>query len=248
MEKVNRFPSNRQGSGEGRSGEPAVGHESESFQTSYFTTMVFIIDDELVPESLELLLRSAVWQPTTFASVQEFLDRSRTAVPCCLVSLPGLDDQQLLNGIPVERTDLPIVFIPAWGDVPKRLQAMERGGVEFLTKPFKAEVFLTALRRALERSRLALIHETEMKELQDRYASLSPRERQVMELLFSGLLNKQVGGELGISEHTVKVHRGRLMRKMQANSFAHLVRMAARLHLTALPWGVQRVLVKPREP
>jgi FixJ family two-component response regulator len=197
--------------------------------------IVFIVDDDIsVRESLELLIQTQGWQPETFASAGEFLDRPRALVPSCLIldlSLPGLDGLELQKRIAVERTDLPIIFITGYGDVPKTVQAMKAGAVEFLTKPFNDEVLLTAVRQALERSRLALSRDTEMQELRDRYASLTPRERQVMALVVSGLLNKQVGGELGISEITVKAHRGQVMQKMKADSLAALVRMAAKLHI-----------------
>ena len=198
--------------------------------------IVFVVDDDVsVRESLELLIQSEGWRAKTFASAQEFLDCSRAVVPNCLVldvSLPGLDGLELQKRIATERTDMPIIFITGYGDVPKTVQAMKGGAVEFLTKPFNDEVLLTAIRQALERSRLALAHETEMHEIQDRYASLTPRERQVMALVVSGLLNKQVGGQLGISEITVKAHRGQVMQKMNANSLADLVKMDERLHLT----------------
>jgi FixJ family two-component response regulator len=201
------------------------------------TTMpiVFIVDDDIsVRESLELLIQTQGWQPETFASAGEFLDRPRALVPSCLVldiSLPGLNGLELQKRVAVERTDMPIIFITGYGDVPKTVQAMKAGAVEFLTKPFNDEVLLGAVRQALERSRLALSHDTEMHELRDRYASLTPRERQVMMLVVSGLLNKQVGGELGISEITVKAHRGQVMQKMKADSLAALVKMAAKLHI-----------------
>jgi len=199
--------------------------------------IIFIVDDDIsVRESLELLLQNEGWQPKTFASAQEFLDCPRAVVPSCLVldvSLPGLDGLELQKRLAVERTDMPIIFITGYGDVPKTVQAMKRGAVEFLTKPFNDEVLLTAIKQALERSRLALAHETEMQELRDRYASLTPRERQVMALVVSGLLNKQIGGELGISEITVKAHRGQVMQKMKANSVADLVKMAGKLRLSA---------------
>jgi FixJ family two-component response regulator len=185
-----------------------------------------------VRESLELLIRSEGWQPETFASAQEFLDYPRVLVPNCLVldvSLPGLNGLDLQRLVAGDRTDMPIIFITGYGDVPMTVQAMKAGAVEFLTKPFKDDVLLTAIRAALERSRLALRQEAEMQILRDRYALLSQRERQVMALVVSGLLNKQIGGELGISEITVKAHRGKVMQKMKADSLADLVKMAARL-------------------
>ena len=195
--------------------------------------IVFVVDDDIsVRESLELLIRCEGWQPETFSSGQEFLSRPRALVPSCLVldfSLPGLNGLELQKRIAVERTDMPIIFITGYSDVPMTVQAMKAGAVEFLTKPFKDDVLLAAIRAALERSRVALGVEAEMRVLRDRYVSLSQRERQVMALVVSGLLNKQVGGELGISEITVKAHRGKVMQKMKADSLADLVKMATRL-------------------
>ena len=197
------------------------------------TPIVFVVDDDVsVRESLELLLRCEGWQPETFASAQEFLDYPRVLIPNCLVldvSLPGLNGLDLQRIVSGERTDMPIIFITGHGDVPMTVKAMKAGAVEFLTKPFNDDVLVTAIRAALERSRVALSLEAEMRVLRDRYASLSQRERQVMALVVSGLLNKQVGGELGISEITVKAHRGKVMQKMKADSLADLVKMAARL-------------------
>jgi len=195
--------------------------------------IVFVVDDDIsVRESLELLIRCEGWQPETFSSGQEFLSRPRALVPSCLVldfSLPGLNGLELQERIAVERTDMPIIFITGYRDVPMTVQAMKAGAVEFLTKPFGEDALLSAIRAALERSRVALSQEAEMRVLRGRDASLSRREQQVMALVVSGLLNKQIGGELGISEITVKAHRGKVMQKMKADSLADLVRMAAKL-------------------
>lgn len=219
----------------------ALGHELGAPPMSPATAIVFVVDDDIsVRESLELLIRCEGWQPETFASAQEFLDRPRALVPSCLVldvSLPGLNGLDLQNRVAVVRTDMPIIFITGYGDVPMTVQAMKAGAVEFLTKPFSDQVLLSAIRQALERSRLVLGHEAEMQALRDCYASLTPRERQVMALVVSGLLNKQVGGELDISEITVKAHRGKVMQKMKADSLPDLVKMAARLGLAAAPKG-----------
>jgi FixJ family two-component response regulator len=208
---------------------------STSLAMSDTIPMVFVVDDDIsVRESLELLIRNADWQPETFVSAEEFLARPRVHVPSCLVldvSLPDLNGLDLQRRI-LDRTDMPIIFITGYGDVPMTVEAMKAGAIEFLTKPFREEVLLNAIRNALERSRTALGHEAEMRALRDAHASLSRREREVMALVVSGLLNKQVGAELGISEITVKAHRGRVMRKMKANSLADLVTMAARLQLT----------------
>jgi FixJ family two-component response regulator len=197
------------------------------------TPIVFVVDDDIsVRESLELLIRCEGWQPETFVSAQEFLDYPRVHIPNCLVldvSLPGLNGLDLQRLVAGDRRDMPIIFITGHGDVPMTVQAMKAGAVEFLTKPFSDDVLLRAIRQALEHSRAALGHEAEMRVLRERYESLSQRERQVMALVVSGLLNKQVGGELGISEITVKAHRGKVMQKMKADSLADLVKMSARL-------------------
>jgi FixJ family two-component response regulator len=200
--------------------------------------IVFVVDDDVsVRESLELLIKTAGWQPQTFVSAREFLSRPHPAVPCCLVldvTLPGLSGLELQQHL-AERTDMPIIFITGHGDVPMSVQAMKAGAVEFLTKPFKDDVLLDAIRGAIDRSRAAVRLDSEMRLLRKRHESLSPREREVMALVVTGLLNKQVGGELGISEITVKAHRGQVMRKMQADSLPDLVTMAARLGLRSAP-------------
>ena len=198
---------------------------------------VFVVDDDMsVRQSLEQLIDTEGWEPETFASAADFLSRPRAAVPSCLVldvRLPGLSGLEVQRQL-AERTDLPIIFVTGYRDVPTTVQAMKAGAFDFLTKPVDTAALRAAIREALERSRAELLHESEMQELRSRYASLTPREREVMALVVSGLLNKQVAGELGISEITVKAHRGQVMRKMQAGSLADLVTIAARLGVRAI--------------
>jgi FixJ family two-component response regulator len=202
------------------------------------TPIVFVVDDDVsVRESLESLIRCAGWQPETFASAQAFLSRPRALAPSCLVLDVGLPD---LNGLDLQnhladRVDMPIVFITGYGDVPMTVRAMKAGAMEFLTKPFGDDVLLSAIRHAIDLSSAELDREAGIRALRESYASLSHRERQVMTLVVSGRLNKQVGDELGISEITVKAHRGKMMRKMKAGSLADLVHMAARLKLAPAP-------------
>jgi FixJ family two-component response regulator len=216
---------------------PAPDHESRSLPTSSPTPIVFVVDDDIsVRESLELLIRCAGWQPETFASAQEFLQRPRVVAPSCLildVNLPDLNGLDLQKRVAVDRIDMPIIFITGYGDVPMTVQAMKAGAVEFLTKPFGDEVLLGAVRAAIERSDATLGQEAQSRALQARYALLSGRERQVMALVVAGRLNKLVADELGISEITVKAHRGKVMRKMKAGSLADLVNMAADLGLAS---------------
>ena len=201
--------------------------------------LVFVVDDDIsLRDSLGFLIANAGWRPKLFASAMEFLATPRPTSPSCLildVGLPDLDGLEVQQRIACERADMPIIFITGYGNVPMTVQAMKAGAVEFLTKPFSDDVLLSAIRNAIERSQTALGQEAEMRALRDHYASLTRREREVMALVASGLLNKQVGGELGISEITVKAHRGQAMQKMKADSLADLVKMAARLGLASAP-------------
>src|SRR5215471_17123404 len=195
--------------------------------------IVFVVDDDLsVRESLDQLICAEGWQAETFESPQEFLARPRPLVPSCLVlnvPLPGLNALDLQKRIAVERPEVPIIFISGRGDIRTTVEAMKAGAVNFLVKPVSNDVLLRSIRESLERSRIALDREVALRDLRDGYALLTPRERQVMELVVSGLLNKQVAWELGIGETTVKAHRGQVMQKMKATSLPDLVKMASTL-------------------
>jgi FixJ family two-component response regulator len=221
-------------------GKPLRARSVEPSSDASVTPTVFIVDDDVsVQQSLELLIGSAGCRPETFGSAQEFLSRPRGTGPCCLVldvTLPGLNGLELQKQL-AERTEMPIIFITGYADVPMTVRAMKAGAVEFLTKPFDGEVLLGAIRVAIERSRRVLLDRLEVRALRGCYASLTPREREVMALVVSGLLNKETGAALGISEVTVKVHRGQVMRKMGAGSLPNLVTMAAQL---GLPHGASR--------
>jgi FixJ family two-component response regulator len=204
--------------------------------------IVFVVDDDVsVRESVELLIKFAGWQPETFASAKDFLARPRISTPCCLVldvSLPDLNGLELQKLIASERIDMPIIFITGHGDVPMTVQAMKAGAVEFLTKPFDDEVLLGAIRHALKRSAAVLDDQAETTAMRNTYESLTPREQDVMRLVVAGMLNKQIGLKLGISEITVKAHRGKVMQKMKADSVADLVKTAVKLGLAPSknPW------------
>ena len=195
--------------------------------------IVFVVDDDVsVRESLELLIISEGLKVELYTSAQEFLARPRAQVPCCLIldiALPDLNGLDLQSQIAANRLNMPIIFITGYGDIPTTVRAMKAGAVEFLTKPFEDAVLLSAVRQAIARSETLVVHQTEQRVLRERHASLSRREREVMALVVTGLLNKQIGGQLGISEITVKAHRGRVMQKMKATSLADLVMLNAKL-------------------
>jgi len=207
---------------------------------SLATPIVFVVDDDVsVRESLELLISYGGWQPEMFASAEEFLARPRDLVPSCLVldvTLPDLNGLELQKRL-AARSEIPIIFITGYGEVPITVRAMKAGAIEFLTKPFRDEDLLSAIRQAIESSRAALDHEAEIMALRERYGVLTAREREVMGLVASGLLNKQIGHNLGISEITVKAHRGKVMGKMEADSLADLVKMAESLRFSPAPKG-----------
>jgi FixJ family two-component response regulator len=201
------------------------------------TSVVFVVDDDIsIRESLELLIRHEGWQPLLFETAQEFLRHPTPTAPSCLildVYLPDLNGLDVQERVAADRASMPIFFLTGRGDVPMTVRAMKAGAIEFLTKPFEDEALLSAIRHAIKRSRAALEEQASAQLLRERFASLSGRERDVMGLVVKGLLNKQVGAELGISEITVKAHRGRVMQKMQANSFADLVNIAAAIGIAS---------------
>ena len=210
-----------------------MSRELESLYVSDSAPIVFVVDeDSSVRESLKSLIYCGGWETETFASAHEFLIRPWPAVPSCLVlnvSLPDLNGLDLQKRVAVDRPNMSIIFITGEPDVYTSVRAMKAGAIEFLIKPFGDDILLRAIQEGIKRSCAKLSREAEVRALRDSYARLSHRERQVMALVVSGLSNKQVGTELGISEITVKAHRGQVMQKMKANSFADLVRMAARL-------------------
>ena len=205
--------------------------------TSAPQSLVFIVEsDGAMRNSLETMVETAGWQPVVFADAQEFLDYPRSAIPSCLildVNLPDLSGLELQARIASERREMPVIFLADGSDATTAVRAMKAGALEFFAKPVCEDLLRKAIGEAHERSRRALAHEAEKRALRDSYTQLSRRERQVMALVASGLANKQVGGELGISEITVKAHRGQVMQKMQASSFAHLIRMAWKLGVAA---------------
>ncbi|WP_260734517.1 response regulator transcription factor [Tunturiibacter lichenicola] len=213
----------------------AYGSQMTAQFVSRNSPIVFVVDDDIsVRESLEALILLEGMEVRTFSSAQDFLVHPRTPAPSCMildVSLPGLNGLELQKRVSSEHRDMPIIFITGHGDIPMSVQAIKAGAVEFLTKPFADDVLLNAIRHAVGRSRALLAREEDLRSLKKRYAQLTPRECEVMAQVVVGSMNKHIAAELGISETTVKAHRGCVMRKMNADSLAELVMMAARLRL-----------------
>lgn len=200
--------------------------------------IVYVVDDEpSVCLALKRLLRSVDLEARTFISAQEFLNSGRPDAPGCLildVRLPGLSGLDLQAGLAAEKIDLPVVFITGHGDIPMSVRAMKAGAIEFLTKPFREQDLLEAIQRGIEQNRNVRLQRAEMRVLQQLYALLTRREREVFPCVASGLLNKQIAAQLGTSEKTIKVHRGQIMQKMKAKSLAHLIHMAEKLGLGSI--------------
>jgi FixJ family two-component response regulator len=216
------------------SSESVLVHQSNSAPSPPPSTVCVIDDDVSVRESLAQLIHCAGWAAESYTSAEEFLAREQGVAPGCLildVGLPGLNGLELQRRLGGGAMNIPIIFITGVGNVPMTVRAMKAGAVEFLTKPFSDCALLGAIQEAMQRSVAACAYETGIRLLRERYESLSPRERDVMVRVVAGLLNKQVGGQLGISEVTVKAHRGRMMRKMGAKSLADLVQTAVKLNL-----------------
>jgi FixJ family two-component response regulator len=213
----------------------SISRVEETFSVPDVAPIVFVVDDDVsVRESLGFLIQDEGWHTETFRSAEEFMNRPREFAPSCLVldiSMPGLNGLQLQERLAVERPDMPIIFLTGHGDIPKTVKAIKAGAVEFLTKPFSDTTLLSAIRAAIDRSKVLIVRDSELRALKARYARLTSREREVMAWVVVGLANKEVAYELSISEITVKAHRGNMMQKMGADSLAELVNQAARLRL-----------------
>lgn len=211
-------------------------YEEGTFLVPSTSPIVFVVDDDIsVRESLEFLIQDEGWQVETFKSAEEFLNRPREFIPSCLIldiSMPGLNGLELQKRLAVERPEIPIIFLTGHGDIPKTVQAIKAGAVEFLTKPFSDGALLSAIRSAIDRSKTLIGRDAELRTLKARYARLTSREREVLAWVVVGKANKEVAKELGISEVTVKAHRGSMMQKMGAGSLAELVNQAARLRVS----------------